>query len=130
MLRRIPMTPTDRRYTPEHQWIRADAPGRWLVGVTDFAQSQLGAVTSVELPPAGTRLRAAEPFGFVEALKAASDVFAPVSGTVVEANAELTAAPEPLNDDPYGTWLIAIAPDDPAELETLLTAEQYDEIAR
>ncbi|MGI9110671.1 MAG: glycine cleavage system protein GcvH [Gaiellaceae bacterium] len=124
------MTPTDRRYTPEHQWIRADSPARWLVGVTDFAQSQLGEITSVELPAAGMRLQAAEPFGVVESLKAASDLFAPVAGTVVEANAELTATPEALNDDPYGTWLIAIAPADPAELATLLTADQYDEIAR
>lgn len=122
------MTPSDRRYTPEHQWVRVESSNRLLVGVTDFAQSQLGEISFVDLPATNVRLQAGEPFGTIESLKAASDLFAPVSGEIVGVNPEIAISPERINNDPYGIWLIAIDPDDATAVETLLTAEQYDEL--
>ncbi|MCP9485723.1 MAG: glycine cleavage system protein GcvH [Gaiellaceae bacterium MAG52_C11] len=119
-------TPSDRRYTPEHQWIRVESASRCLIGVTDFAQSQLGEISFVDVPATGSAVRAGEPFGTIESLKAASDLFAPVSGEIVGVNGEAGESPERINDDPYGVWLIAIAPSDPGMVETLLTADQYD----
>jgi glycine cleavage system H protein len=123
--------PTDRRYTVEHEWVRLDGDLA-VVGITSFAQDQLGDVVYVELPKAGDRVEAMKPFGVIESVKTASDLFAPVSGTVEEVNGELTYAPQLVNDSPYQDgWLIRVKPDDPADIEKLLTAEQYaDEIAK
>jgi glycine cleavage system H protein len=122
--------PTDRRNTVEHEWVKLEGDLA-VVGITSFAQDQLGDVVYVELPKIGDRVEAMKPFGVIESVKTASDLFAPVSGTVDAINDQLTASPEYVNDAPYAEgWLIAIRPDDPADIEKLLTAEQYqDQIA-
>lgn len=106
----------------------AESSRRALIGVTAHAQDQLGEVSSLELPPVGTRIRGGEAFGVIESLKAASDLFAPVSGEVVDVNLDLETAPERVNDDPYGTWLVAIVPDNPSDADALLSAAEYDEL--
>jgi glycine cleavage system H protein len=119
--------PADLRYTREHEWARQEG-GRVRVGITAFAQEQLGDVVFVELPKVGTRVRAHQTFGVVESVKAVSDLFAPVSGEVVEANAELAPKPEVVNQDPYGRgWMLVVAPAEPKEWDQLLTAAQYEQ---
>lgn len=124
--------PADRRYSSEHEWIVADEEAeRYVVGITWFAQHQLGDVVYVELPRVGTRVSAGISFGTVESVKTASDLYAPISGEVLEVNTALTDKPETVNDDPYGAgWMIKIRADDPAELNKLLTADQYAEQTR
>lgn len=122
--------PSDRRYTSEHEWIKPDdgADDRYVVGITSFAQDQLGDIVYVELPKVGDRVEAGRPFGVVESVKTASDLYAPVSGEVLEVNEALADQPETVNDDPYAAgWLIKLRPDDPAQLDTLYTADQYAE---
>lgn len=122
--------PADLRYTREHEWARAEG-ARVRVGITQFAQDQLGDVVFVELPKVGAQVRQLQPFGVVESVKAVSDLFAPLSGTVAEVNSQLTEHPEHVNQDPYGTgWLIVITPADPVELGQLLTAAQYEEFLK
>ena len=125
------MDPTDRRYTSEHEWVKLEGDVA-VVGITDFAQDQLGDVVYVELPKVGDKVEAMKPFGVVESVKTASDLFAPVSGTVAEVNDQLTTEPQLVNDAPYESgWMIKIQPDDPADVDTLLTAQQYaDEVAK
>ncbi len=119
--------PTDLKYTREHEWAKQDG-ARVRVGITAYAQEQLGDVVFVELPKVGARVTAKKPFGVVESVKAVSDLFAPVSGEVVEANGELPNKPETVNQDPYGQgWMIVIAPSNKGEWDTLLTASQYEE---
>src|SRR3970040_39209 len=102
--------PADLRYTREHEWAKQEG-GRVRVGITAFAQEQLGDVVCVELPKVGARVRAHQPFGVVESVKAVSDLFAPVSGEVAEANVELGQTPEIVNQDPYGKgWMIVVTP--------------------
>ena len=124
------MDPTDRRYTAEHEWVKLDGDLA-VVGITSFAQDQLGDVVYVELPKPGDRVEAMKPFGVIESVKTASDLFAPVSGTVAEVNDRLMTEPQLVNEGPYEQgWLIRVTPDDPAEIETLMTAEQYaDQVA-
>jgi glycine cleavage system H protein len=123
--------PTDRRYTVEHEWVKLDGDLA-VVGITSFAQDQLGDVVYVELPKAGDRIEAMKPFGVIESVKTASDLFAPVSGVVEEVNSEVTEKPELVNDAPYEAgWLIKVRPDTPSDVDNLLTADQYaDEIAK
>jgi len=119
--------PADLRYTREHEWARQEG-GRVRVGITAFAQEQLGDVVFVELPKVGARVRAHQTFGVVESVKAVSDLFAPVSGEVAEANVELGQKPEIVNQDPYGKgWMIVVTPADSTEWDQLLTAAQYEE---
>ena len=119
--------PADLRYTREHQWAR-DEGGRVRVGITDFAQDALGDVVYVDVPEVGTRVLANEPFGEVESAKSVSDVFGPVSGTVVERNAALDDEPTLVNTAPYGAgWLVVLDPDDISSLEALLDADAYRE---
>lgn len=121
------MSPDDRRYTREHEWARLDGDVV-TIGITDFAQQQLGDVVFVEAPKLGAALAPMKPFGVVESVKAASDLFSPIGGEVTEVNAELESAPEAINADPYGRgWIIRARPSNPAEIETLLTAAQYDQ---
>ncbi|HWC14013.1 MAG TPA: glycine cleavage system protein GcvH [Actinomycetota bacterium] len=116
--------PDDRRYTAEHEWARADG-ARVLVGITDYAQDQLGDVVFVALPEPGTEVEAGKPLGEVESTKSVSDIYSPVTGKVVERNAELEQTPELVNEDPYGEgWLVAIDGGD-ASLDELMSAEQY-----
>jgi glycine cleavage system H protein len=119
--------PTDRRYTSEHEWVLLDGDLA-VVGITHFAQDQLGDVVYVELPKVGDRVESMKPFGVIESVKTASDLFAPVSGTVEEVNPKLTDEPQLVNDAPYGGgWLIKVKPDNASEIDNLLTAEQYGE---
>jgi glycine cleavage system H protein len=119
--------PTDLKYTREHEWAKQEG-GRVRVGITAFAQEQLGDVVFVELPKVGTRVRAQQTFGVVESVKAVSDLFAPVSGEVVEVNAELAQKPETVNQDPYGRgWMLLVTSADAKEWEQLLTAAQYEQ---
>jgi glycine cleavage system H protein len=119
--------PADLRYTREHEWAKQEGD-RVRVGITHFAQEQLGDVVFVELPKAGARVRARQTFGVVESVKAVSDLFAPVSGEVAEVNAELAQKPETVNQDPYGRgWMLAVTPADPKEWDRLLTAAQYEQ---
>ena len=123
----MPNVPPDLKYTREHEWAKQEG-GRVRVGITAFAQEQLGDVVFVELPKVGARVRAHQTFGVVESVKAVSDLFAPVSGEVVEANAELTQKPETVNQKPYGRgWMIVVAPADAKEWDQLLTPAQYEQ---
>lgn len=119
------MDPEDRRYTKEHEWVLAEGD-RARIGITEYAQKQLGDVVFLELPEVGRPLKAHEVFGTVESVKAVSELFAPVSGEVVEVNTALTGAPEKINSDPYGAaWMIVVKPSAPQELDELLDAAAY-----
>jgi glycine cleavage system H protein len=119
--------PAELRYTREHEWARVEGK-RARVGITHYAQDQLGDVVFVELPKVGARVTQMQAFGVVESVKAVSDLFAPISGVVVEVNQELTKQPERVNRDPYGTgWLIVVELANPAEAEKLMSATQYEE---
>lgn len=116
--------PEDRRYTREHEWARVD-DGRVLVGITDYAQDQLGDVVFVGLPEPGTEVTGGRPLGEVESTKSVSDIYSPVTGKVVEKNSDVEQRPELVNSDPYGDgWLVAIQTDD-LSLDDLLTAQEY-----
>ena len=122
--------PDDRRYLESHEWVRTDG-GTARVGITDFAQDELGDVVFVELPAEGDNLTAGEGFGVVESIKAISDVYAPVSGTVTAVNEALFDQPELVNEDPFGEgWMLDVALADESELDDLLGADAYrDRIA-
>jgi glycine cleavage system H protein len=117
--------PDDRRYSQDHEWAHPE-DGRVRVGITDYAQDALGDVVFVQLPEVGAAVTAGEPLGEVESTKSVSDVYAPVTGRVVEVNLDLNDAPNRLNDDPYGEgWICIIEPDDPAAVDGLLDAAAY-----
>lgn len=114
--------PTDRKYTKEHEWITADG----AIGITDHAQESLGDIVFVELPKVGTEIATGKPFGTVESVKAVSDLFAPVSGAVTTVNEDLATAPEKVNRDAHGAWMVKIKVKDPSELNALLSAADYE----
>ena len=120
-------TPRNLKYTNSHEWVKTD--GRQVVvGITDFAQDQLSDLTYVELPTVGDSFAGQEEVAVLESVKAASDVYAPVSGTITAVNSELLDHPELINSDPYGKgWLFKMTPDDSTELEGLMDATQYDQ---
>jgi glycine cleavage system H protein len=119
------MDPQDRRYTKEHEWVLLEGD-RARVGITDYAQKQLGDVVFLELPEVGRKLKAHEVFGTVESVKAVSELFAPLSGEVVEVNEGLPANPEKINSDPYGgAWMMVLKLSDAAEAAALLDAGAY-----
>lgn len=119
--------PKKLRYTREHEWIQIEG-NQATVGITDYAQHELGEVVFVELPKVGDSVTKDEPFGVVESVKAASDIYAPVSGEVTETNDDLVSSPELINDDPYGdAWLVRVEMSDKAEIEHLMTAAEYQE---
>jgi glycine cleavage system H protein len=121
--------PEDLRYTKEHEWVRVEGDGRVRVGITDFAQDALGDVVYVDVPEVGTAVNANQPFSEVESTKSVSDVFAPVSGTVVERNALLEDRPELVNEQPYGDgWIVALDVSDPSGLDALMDSAAYREI--
>jgi glycine cleavage system H protein len=115
--------PATYRYTKEHEWIDA---GDGKIGITDYAQDTLGDIVFVDLPKVGASVEKGKVFGSVESVKAVSDLYAPVSGTVLEVNEELTNTPEKINTDAHGSWMIKVKLTDPAEVEQLLTAEAYE----
>jgi len=114
--------PIDRKYTKEHEWITPDG----TIGITDHAQESLGDIVFVELPKVGAEITTGKPFGTVESVKAVSDLFAPVSGTVTGVNEALATAPEQVNKDAHGAWMVKIKVKDAAELNGLLSAPDYD----
>ncbi len=119
--------PADLKYAKSHEWVQKLPDGNLLIGITDHAQSALGDLVFVETPKVGRKLAANEACAVVESVKAASDVYAPVAGEVIEANAELANAPETLNSDPYGKgWMWKLKPADPAEVDALLDAAGYE----
>ena len=122
------MVPTDLRYTKDHEWVRVDGEEA-TIGITAYAAEQLGDIVFVELPDAGGGLEQFAAFGVVESVKAVSDLFAPVSGEVVEANGDLAAKPELVNSDPYGQgWLFKVKPSNSGELSSLLDAKAYEKV--
>lgn len=121
------MYPTDRRYSKEHEWLSDGEEA--LLGITDFAQAELGDIVYVELPEVGKQFKAGDVLGTIESVKAVSEIFAPVSGTVLDANAALDGAPETINTDPHGAgWYCKIRPADPAEAAALMDAAAYAEL--
>lgn len=120
--------PEDLRYSSDHEWVRVE-DGKVRVGITDYAQDALGDVVYVEVPEVGTTVEANSKVSEVESTKSVSDIYAPVAGTVVEVNNDLTDAPERLNEDPYGEgWICVIDPSDPAEIDALLAPSAYREL--
>ena len=121
--------PADLKYTQEHEWVRDNGDGTVTVGITDFAQSELGDIVFVELEPEGFEFDKDEVFGTVEAVKTVSELFAPVSGEITEINEELEDDPEIVNNDPYKNgWMVKIKVTDSSELDDLLSAEEYQEV--
>lgn len=117
--------PQELRYTKEHEWVLLE-DGVAIIGITDFAQSELGDIVYVELPAVGTAFAALDTMGNVESVKSVSDLFTPISGVVADINTHLADTPELVNSDPYGEgWMVRMEPKDVAEIEQLLTAEEY-----
>ncbi len=117
--------PADFKYTKEHEWIKVQG-NTGTIGITDHAQNSLGDIVFVELPKIGAELKAGNSFGTVESVKAVSDLFAPVSGTVTEINNDLTTAPEKVNSDAHSAWMVKINLKDPSEVNGLLSAADYE----
>jgi glycine cleavage system H protein len=121
--------PHDLRYTATHEWVRHEPDGTVSVGITDHAQEQLGDIVFVEAPPAGRKVAAGEAVGVVESVKAASDIYAPVAGEIVAGNADLSAAPEKVNEDAFAAWIFRIKPANAADAGKLLDAAAYEKAA-
>lgn len=121
-------TPKDLRYSEEHEWVKTEE-GKARIGITHFAQSELGDIVFVELPQVGDEIKAGDPFGSVESVKTVSELYAPISGKVVEVNSELEDSPEFVNESPYeNAWMIVVEPSDESEMDELLSAEKYEEL--
>ena len=122
--------PEDLHYSKDHEWVRVEG-GEAVVGITDYAQNSLGDVVYVELPKAGDEFAANEPFGSVESVKAVSEVFTPIAGTVVTINEALADDPENVNSDPYGQgWMVRVKMSNPGEVDSLLTAAEYEDFTK
>ena len=120
--------PQDYKFTRTHEWVKVDGDVV-TIGLTEFAQSELGDITYLELPGVGTEVRASEPFGVVESVKAASDIYAPVSGEVVEENEAAISSPEVVNASPFGdAWLLKVRVSDPSQLDSLMGAAEYEKL--
>jgi glycine cleavage system H protein len=117
--------PTDYKYTKEHEWVKVNGD-TGTIGITDYAQQSLGDIVFVDLPKSGTELTAGKTFGTVESVKAVSDLYAPVSGTVTQINDALTTSPEKINSDPHGSWMVKVKLKEAGELKSLLSAADYD----
>jgi glycine cleavage system H protein len=123
------MYPSELKYTKDHEWLKVDGAGA-TVGITDFAQRQLGDVVFVELPDVGRQLQQGEAFGTIESVKAVSELFAPVSGEVLAVNPDLGSHPEAVNARPHEAWMIRLKPSNPAELSGLLDASAYTALVK
>jgi len=121
------MYPADLKYTKDHEWVRSDS-AEATIGITDYAQAQLGDVVFVELPAVGRAIKQGEVFGTIESVKAVSELYAPVSGEVVAVNDALSTSPETVNKDPHGAWIIKVKPSNAGELGSLLDATAYGAI--
>ncbi|WP_391116707.1 glycine cleavage system protein GcvH [Psychrobacillus sp. L3] len=121
-------TPKDLKYSEEHEWVKTE-DGKVRIGITHFAQSELGDIVFVELPQVGDDIKSGDPFGSVESVKTVSELYAPISGKVVEVNSELEDSPEFVNESPYeNAWMIVVEPSNLSEMDELLSSEQYDEL--
>ena len=121
--------PADLRYAKSHEWLKPEGDGTVTIGITDYAQNSLGDITYVQLPKVGAALKAGETFGVVESVKAASDLYAPIAGTVVATNTALDSAPETVNRAPYAEgWMLKLKPADPAAADALLDAGAYGKL--
>ncbi len=121
--------PADLKYTKDHEWIKMESADIAIVGITDFAQGELGDVVYVEIETKGDTLAKEEVFGTIEAVKTVSDLFMPISGEILEVNSELDGSPDTVNNDPFGKgWMVKIKVSDVAELDSLLSADQYKEL--
>ena len=123
------MYPSELKYTKDHEWLKVDG-GEATVGITDFAQKQLGDVVFVELPEIGRKVKQGEVFGTIESVKAVSELFSPVSGQVVAINTNLANHPETVNTTPHETWMIRLKPDSPSEADALLDAAAYSALVK
>lgn len=121
--------PAELKYAESHEWVRVEADGSVTIGITDHAQEALGDLVFVELPQVGTDVAAGKEVAVVESVKAAADVYAPISGKVLAVNEAVTDAPESVNLDAYAAWLFKMAPSNPAEIEALLSADAYLAVA-
>jgi len=120
------VNPADLRYDKEHEWVRVEGDTA-TIGISDFAQDQLGEVVYVDLPSVGDELAAGETFGEIESVKSVSELFAPLSGTILEINDELGTSPESINSDPYGAgWMVKLTLSDAGQLESLMSADEYE----
>ncbi|KMK77585.1 glycine cleavage system protein GcvH [Alkalihalobacillus pseudalcaliphilus] len=120
--------PKELKYSEEHEWVKTE-DGKVRIGITDFAQSELGDIVFVELPEVGDEIEADEPFGSVESVKTVSELYAPISGKVVEINEDLDDSPEFVNESPYEkAWMIVVEPSDESEIDKLMSADQYEEM--
>ena len=122
-------TPEHLKYTASHEWVRRESDGTATIGITHHAQEQLGDVVFIDNPAPGRKLKQGEECGVIESVKAAADIYAPVAGEIIAANAELSDAPEKVNQDPYAAWMFRIKPDNPADIDALLDAAAYLKIA-
>lgn len=122
-------TPEHLKYTASHEWVRRESDGTATIGITHHAQEQLGDVVFIDNPAPGRKLKQGEECGVIESVKAAADIYAPVAGEIIAANAELSDAPEKVNQDPYAAWMFRIKPDNPADIDALLDAAAYRKIA-
>ncbi|WP_053360483.1 glycine cleavage system protein GcvH [Bacillus sp. FJAT-27251] len=121
-------TPKDLRYSKEHEWVKTEGENV-RIGITHFAQSELGDIVFVELPEVGDTITADEPFGSVESVKTVSELYAPISGKVVEVNEDLNDSPEFVNESPYEkAWMVVIEPSDASEVDKLMSSEEYDQM--
>lgn len=120
--------PNDLKYSRDHEWIKLEG-NRAFIGITDFAQHQLGDIVFVELPAVGQEVSMGDSFAVIESVKAAADIYAPLSGTVVEVNGALEDSPESVNQNPYGSWIIVLELSEPEQVGKLLTPEQYESLA-
>ena len=123
------MYPSDLKYTKDHEWVRFEADGA-AVGITEFAQRQLGDVVFVDLPEVGRQVRQGEVFGSIESVKAVSELFSPISGEVIAVNGDLGVHPEQVNGQPHDAWMIRIRPSMPEESGALLTADAYTDLVK
>jgi glycine cleavage system H protein len=121
--------PKDLRYTESHEWVRREADDSVSIGITEHAQEQLGDIVFVDMPKAGRKVAAGEAIGVVESVKAASDIYAPIAGEILAANAELADAPEKVNQDAYGAWMFRMKPADLPAIDKLLDAAAYEKVA-
>jgi len=121
--------PQNLRYTKDHEWIRIESDNTGIVGITDYAQGELGDIVFVEIETKGEKLKKGDVFGTIEAVKTVSDLFMPVSGEVLEVNENINDGPEAINKDPYNDgWLIKIKPENPSEIDELLDSSQYSKL--
>lgn len=123
------MYPADLKYTKDHEWVRVDG-GQARVGITDYAQKQLGDIVYLELPEVGRTVNKGDVFGTIESVKAVSELYAPVSGEVTEVNSALTEKPETVNKDPHGAWMIVVKVTNPGDASDLLDSTKYTELTK